>query len=125
MCPTSVSQILRPTGPAGEARLIMPIYEYKLLGECIFCPQRFERLQAVGEPPLTECEFCGIPCQRLISLPAHQKSASKDAAKMSANKLESHGFARWEKTSPGNYERTAGTDADGPRFMRKDGTSSD
>jgi putative FmdB family regulatory protein len=41
----------------------MPTYEY----ECKSCGFRFERRQAITEPPLTECPECHGKVRRLIS----------------------------------------------------------
>lgn len=103
----------------------MPIYEYKLDGDCPFCPNGFERLQELGEPALTHCELCGIACRRVISKPAIQHANQLSSNKLSSSNLEQSGMARWERASNGEYVRTAGTDAQGPRILRKDGSTAD
>jgi len=41
----------------------MPTYEY----ECQICGLKFERQQAITEPPLTECPKCQGEVRRLVS----------------------------------------------------------
>ena len=41
----------------------MPTYEY----ECESCGLKFERQQAITEPPLTECPKCRGKIRRLVS----------------------------------------------------------
>jgi putative FmdB family regulatory protein len=43
----------------------MPTYEYK----CKDHGHIFEVEQKISEPPLTECQICGAPAERLIGLP--------------------------------------------------------
>jgi len=46
----------------------MPIYEYR----CENCETVIEKRQKFSDPPLTTCEACGGPLQRLISAPGLQ-----------------------------------------------------
>ncbi len=46
----------------------MPIYEYR----CENCETVIEKRQKFSDPPLTTCEVCGGPLQRLISAPGLQ-----------------------------------------------------
>ncbi|HHX40418.1 MAG TPA: zinc ribbon domain-containing protein [Armatimonadetes bacterium] len=41
----------------------MPTYDYY----CKACDAHFEVMQRITEPPLTQCQQCGGPIQRLIS----------------------------------------------------------
>lgn len=51
----------------------MPIYEYA----CESCGERLERLQKLGDPPLTDCPACGEPrLRRLVSAPAFHLKGS-------------------------------------------------
>ena len=50
----------------------MPIYEYR----CGSCGQTREALQRMSDPPLTECQECGGPLEKLISSPAFQFKGS-------------------------------------------------
>lgn len=45
---------------AGEGQ--MPIYEY----ECEQCGVRFERLQRMSDPPLSDCPECGSRVHRVM-----------------------------------------------------------
>lgn len=40
----------------------MPTYEYK----CSDCSCQFERFQKMSDDPVTECESCGGPVQRML-----------------------------------------------------------
>jgi len=44
----------------------MPLHEY----QCTRCGHRFERLQKLSDPPITECPTCGGPLEKLVSSPA-------------------------------------------------------
>ncbi len=46
----------------------MPIYEYR----CESCDTIIEKRQKFSDPPLTNCEKCGGPLERLISAPGLQ-----------------------------------------------------
>lgn len=50
----------------------MPLYEYK----CQRCQRRVEKIQSFRDNPLTQCEACGGPLERLISSPAIQFKGS-------------------------------------------------
>lgn len=62
----------------------MPLYEY----ECQKCHRRIEKIQSFSAAPLTTCESCGGPLEKLISAPAIQFKGSgwyvTDYAKSSA-----------------------------------------
>lgn len=48
----------------------MPIYEYESLDPergCALCCRRFERIEGMGSPSLSECPQCGRPVKRVIS----------------------------------------------------------
>lgn len=48
----------------------MPIYEYRpKSGECKKCGGCFSDLQKVSDPAHVECPTCGVPCERMISVP--------------------------------------------------------
>lgn len=63
----------------------MPLYEY----ECQKCHRRVEKIQSFSAAPLTTCEHCGGPLEKLISAPAIQFKGSgwyvTDYAKSSAS----------------------------------------
>jgi len=46
----------------------MPIYEY----ECRSCGERFDAMQKLSDPPLTECKFCKGNVRKLLGTPALQ-----------------------------------------------------
>ena len=50
----------------------MPLYEY----QCTRCGQRVEKIQSFSAEPLTICESCGGPLEKLISAPAIQFKGS-------------------------------------------------
>ena len=50
----------------------MPLYEY----QCGKCGATVERIQKFSDPPLTTCEKCGGPLDRLLSSPAIQFKGS-------------------------------------------------
>lgn len=92
----------------------MPIYEYqhdKSPGPA--CQSRFEYLQRVDEPPLTQCPTCGGACHRIFSAFSPGKGASSDL--LSRKNLERHGFTQYTRAGDGVYERTAGKD--GPQVI--------
>jgi len=91
----------------------MPIYEYEPdAGECIICNGRFERMQKRTEDALTICPICERPCHRVVS----KVNVAKDV--LSDENIAEKGFAKYEKTDEGVYEKVAGGD-DKPDFIRK------
>lgn len=68
----------------------MPLYEY----QCQRCQRRVEKIQSFTAEPLTTCEACGGPLERLISAPAIQFKGSgwyvTDYAKKSGSVPASH-----------------------------------
>ena len=50
----------------------MPIYEY----ECSSCRKRFEKLQKLSDPLLSECPACGGGLHKAFSVPAIQFKGS-------------------------------------------------
>lgn len=50
----------------------MPIYEY----ECNDCMKRFEKIQALKDPLVTVCPFCGGAVHKCFSVPALQFKGS-------------------------------------------------
>jgi putative FmdB family regulatory protein len=100
----------------------MPIYEYEpLIGDCKLCGGRFEELQSINDAPLTNCLMCDAPCRKVISRPSHRTSLP--GADLSPQNLEKKGFLQYKKSGRDTWERTAGTDAQGPRVLKKDGTT--
>jgi putative FmdB family regulatory protein len=68
----------------------VPLYEY----QCTKCGRRVEKIQSFTAAPLTVCEACGGPMERLISAPAFQFKGSgwyvTDYAKKSGSSPASH-----------------------------------
>lgn len=50
----------------------MPLYEY----ECLECADRFEKIQRVGDSPVSECPKCSGEVRRLLGVPALQFKGS-------------------------------------------------
>lgn len=101
----------------------MPTYVYETLPTLGQEPTRFEVLQKMSEPALTEHPETGEPVRRVIMAPALslKHSSSREKQLLSDDNLSKHGFARYERSGPGAYERTAGKT--GPRRFSKDGAS--
>lgn len=100
----------------------MPIYEYEpLVGDCALCGGRFEELQFINDAPLTNCPTCDAPCKKVISRLSHKSSLP--AADLSTSNLESKGFLQYKKSGKDTWERTAGNDSQGPRVLKKDGST--
>ena len=47
----------------------MPIYEYQAeyCLKSLFCPKRFSFWQNMSDPPVSECQECGAPLERVMS----------------------------------------------------------
>lgn len=93
----------------------MPIYVYETIPTEGEEPTRFEVVQRMADPELTEHPETGEPVQRIIMAPALslKHSSTREKAILSDDNLARNGFSRYEKTGQGSYERTAGTK--GPR----------
>lgn len=93
----------------------MPTYVYETLPNEGQEPRRFEIVQRMSEPELTEHPETGEPVRRVIMPPAlalkHSSSRQRDI--LSDTNLSRHGFSRYERAGQGTYERTAGSG--GPR----------
>lgn len=93
----------------------MPIYEYVPdSGACEKCSGRFEVMQAIDAPPLTECPHCGQPCHRVFSTFGVAKGVR---GMLSPKNLEAKGFTQYVKAGNGYYEKTAGKE--GPDVIRR------
>jgi putative FmdB family regulatory protein len=49
-----------------EQSFKMPIYEYK----CCACPNKFEKIQKLGDPAVSVCPLCGGSVTKCYSVPA-------------------------------------------------------
>lgn len=69
----------------------MPLYEYR----CESCDRTFEVMQKFSDAPLTSCDVCGAPVERLLSAPALQFKGSgwyiTDYARAGQSQAKSNG----------------------------------
>ncbi len=94
----------------------MPIFEYEHDSEpCKTCQGKFEVVQRMADPPLTQCPACGQPCHRILST---FLVGGKEKEILSPKNLTAHGFTQYKKKGKGYYEKTAGP---GPKSI-VDGT---
>jgi putative FmdB family regulatory protein len=91
----------------------MPIYEYKCAND-----HRFEVIQSMSDDPVTECEVCGAPVERVFHpVAVHFKGSgfyttdyAKKGAKSSGGdggekKSESKSDSKPEKSSSGSGDK--------------------
>lgn len=99
----------------------MPIYEYEVILPDGEGGERFEVLQKMGDPPLTEHPDTGDPVRRVITAAsiAGHFSEMKSAGRLSDKNLERQGFTKYVKTGDGQYEKRVGS---GPRRISRDDT---
>ncbi|MEM9691869.1 MAG: FmdB family transcriptional regulator [Myxococcota bacterium] len=78
-------------------------------------PVRFETVQRMSDPALTEHPETGEPVRRVIMAPALalKHSSRREHNVLSDANLARNGFSRYERAGDGTYERTAGNQ--GPR----------
>lgn len=91
----------------------MPIYEYRCENG-----HTFDAMQRMADDPLTTCEVCGAPCQRVLHAPAvHFKGSgfynTDYGTKKRARELKSAG------------EGKSSSNGDGTSSSSSDSTSSD
>lgn len=96
----------------------MPIYIYETIPADGSEPARFEIMQRIADPALTEHPETGEPVRRIITAPALalKHSSRREREVLSDGNLSRHGFSRYERAGDGTYERTAGKA--GPRRIR-------
>jgi len=84
----------------------MPIYVYKHNGpaSCENCEAGFERLQKLGDSPLTECPECNAEIQRVVTAP----NLARPSPSLDESNIDKHGFTQYRKLEKGVYEKTAG-----------------
>lgn len=89
----------------------MPIYQYALDDgqTCDQCPGRFDELQKIADPKLTQCPRCQKPVHREICAPAIMGNGSRPPQ---ASEIERAGFTQYKKAGKGVYEKTAGKGPD-------------
>jgi len=98
----------------------MPTYVYEVIGDDSQPGKRFEVLQKISDPPLTEHPDTGEPVRRVISAPFIGGSWSDSAMQRSVSddkKLDRLGFTKYVKAGDGRYEKRAGK---GPNVISKD-----
>lgn len=91
----------------------MPLYEYApASGRCERCNGRFEVVQRIAEPKLTQCPTCHQACERLIS-------AVRIVGKYSTSdsRVKELGLTKYKKAGDGVYERTVGSE--GPEVLHR------
>jgi len=97
--PTYVYEVIKPDGKAGE---------------------RFEVIQRMSEPTLTEHPETGEPVRKVITAAHFAGKWSDSEAKRTLNddkRLGELGFTKYVKSSKGTYEKRAG---DGPDLISAD-----
>lgn len=97
---------------------MMPIYVYETIPADGGETTRFEVMQRMSEPALSEHPQTGEAVRRIITAPAlalnHSSGRERDV--LSNDNLSRHGFSRYERAGDGTYERTGGKT--GPRRIR-------
>jgi len=88
----------------------MPIYVYETIPSDGSEPTRFEIMQRIADPALTEHPETGSPVRRVITAPALalKHASGREREVLSDSNLSRHGFSRYERAGDGTYERTAG-----------------
>lgn len=96
----------------------MPLYEYR----CEVCGKNVEVIQKFSDPPVSECEDCGGPMERLLSPPSIQfKGAGwyvTDYAQKNGEKASS------EKAPPEKSEKKTKSSSDESQSKTKKSTGS-
>jgi len=91
----------------------MPLYDYApTSGQCERCEGRFEVMQRLAEPRLTQCPACGQACERLVSA-----AAIGGRYATSNSRVKELGMTKYVKAGDGYYERAAGTG--GPKIIKR------
>lgn len=97
----------------------MPTYVYEVIRENGESGERFELVQRMADPPLTEHPETGEPVRRVI-LPARiagkHSPMKTDRNLADDSKLERMGFTKYVKSGDGTYEKTIGG---GPDKIKK------
>ena len=81
----------------------MPLREYQSCadpGGCEVCRRPFERLERLGDPPLTACPRCGKAVRRIFSAPAVGVSRSSFD-----HRARQAGFHKLKRLGRGEYEK--------------------
>jgi hypothetical protein len=95
----------------------MPTYVYEVITGDDEPGQMFEVEQRMSDEPLKKHPTTGQPVRRVIQPPnlPSRYTSMHEKSKMSNKNLDRLGFTKYEKTSDGQYTRTAGKD--GPKTL--------
>jgi len=97
----------------------MPTYIYEVISESGEPGERFEIVQKITDPPLTNHPETGQAVRRVFTPPwiAGKLAPMRTEKNLRDDKkLERLGFTRYEKSADGTYQKTCGQ---GPDFLRK------
>jgi hypothetical protein len=98
----------------------MPTYVYEVVRKDGSTGERFEVVQTMSEPPLTEHPETGEPVRRVFLPPMVGGRWGDEAMARGANddkKLERLGFTKYVKSGDGTYEKAVGK---GPKTISRD-----
>ncbi|MBM4373349.1 MAG: hypothetical protein FJ098_16955 [Deltaproteobacteria bacterium] len=76
----------------------MPIHLYLHL-EPGTCPEPFEELARLRDPPLAACPRCGRPVRKMPAAFSHAPDV------LAASNLKEKGFQRWRRRDRGAWEK--------------------
>jgi predicted nucleic acid-binding Zn ribbon protein len=98
----------------------MPTYVYEVINPDGSAGERFEVIQRMSEPTLTQHPETGEPVRKVITAANISGKWSDAEAKRTLNddkRLGELGFTKYVKSSSGKYEKRAG---DGPDLISAD-----
>jgi putative FmdB family regulatory protein len=102
----------------------VPTYEYKCENG-----HRFEAVQSMADEPITECEVCGAPVERVFSpIAIHFKGSgfyTTDYGSKKKSASSSDGGGKEEKSSKSNGKEPAKAKSDGGSSSSSDSSSGD
>ncbi len=93
----------------------MPTYRYAIVNPDGSDGDAFEVFQRLSDPPLQRHPESGLPVRRVPVAPQFQTATEK--SKLSDKNLDRLGFAKYQRSDKGVYERKAGK---GPDTLRAD-----
>jgi putative FmdB family regulatory protein len=94
----------------------VPTYEYKCSNG-----HRFEAVQSMADDPITECEVCGAPVERVFSpIAVHFKGSGFYTTDYGSKKKSAQGSA----DGGGKEEKSSKSDSKEPAKAKSDGGSS-
>lgn len=98
----------------------MPMYVYEIIGDNDEPGERFDIMQKMSDPPLTEHPETGQPVRRVITAPyvgGKWSDSSMHKAVNDDKRLGELGFTKYVKAGDGKYEKRAGK---GPNLISAD-----